>query len=267
MSQRFVRYQKSSEIGPQFGFLNGDLTGGTITPLGKAPWDGVEPAGGEFSARELSDKTLLAPVIPSKIICVGLNYHAHVKASYSADEAPERPLLFMKPSSSIIGPEARIVLPPVSERVDYEAELGVVIGKTACKVSVEEAANHIFGLTCVNDVTARDLQKLDGQWTRAKGFDTFCPVGPWIVTDINYDDILIEGILNDEVKQSGRTSQMIFLIPQLISYISSIMTLSPGDLISTGTPAGIAPMKSGDTIEVRVENVGTLRNHIVSTED
>ncbi len=205
---------------------------------------------------------LLAPVEPSKIVCIGLNYHAHVKASYSADEAPERPLIFLKPSSSLIGPEEKIIHPDQSERVDYEAELGLVIGRKAKNVSEAEADDYIFGFTCVNDVTARDLQKKDGQWSRAKGFDTFCPVGPWIVTGLDYKDILVEGILNDKVMQSGRTSQMIFPIPFLISYLSSIMTLYPGDLISTGTPAGIAPMKSGDKIEVKIENVGSLVNYM-----
>ena len=151
-----------------------------------------------------------------------------------------------------------------SERVDYEAELGLVVGKSACNVSVEKAPESIFGLTCVNDVTARDLQKKDGQWSRAKGFDTFCPVGPWVITGVDYLDLKVEGILNGEVKQSGRTSLMIFDIPFLVSYISSIMTLNPGDLISTGTPAGIAPMKPGDTIEVEVENVGRLVNRVVA---
>ena len=153
-----------------------------------------------------------------------------------------------------------------SERVDYEAGLGVVIGRTAKNVSRKEADQHIFGLTCVNDVTARDLQKKDGQWSRAKGFDTFCPVGPWIVTGVDYSDVLVEGILNGKVKQSGRTSLMIFDIPYVISYVSSIMTLCPGDLISTGTPAGIAPMKPGDKIEVRVENVGSLTNPVAAPE-
>lgn len=202
----------------------------------------------------------LPPVEPSKIVCIGLNYHAHVKASHSADKAPERPLIFLKPSSSIIGNEDQIVHPEQSERVDYEAELGVVIGRTAKNIKESEADDYIFGYTCVNDVTARDLQKKDGQWSRAKGFDTFCPVGPWIVTELDCRDILVEGILNGEVMQSGRTSQMIFQIPYLISYISSVMTLFPGDLISTGTPAGIAPMKSGDKIEVKIEGIGSLVN-------
>lgn len=204
----------------------------------------------------------MAPVEPSKIVCVGLNYHAHVTASFSADKPPEYPLLFLKPPSSVIGPGERIVLPKESERVDYEAELAVVIGKTASKIKIEDAEQHILGFTCVNDVTARDLQKKDGQWSRAKGFDTFCPVGPWIEERANFRDLLVEGILNETVMQAGRTSLMIFDIPFLITYISQIMTLLPGDLISTGTPSGISPMKSGDKIEVRIEEIGTLQNSV-----
>lgn len=228
-----------------------------IQVLGGAPWKGGEATGELLKMNEIA---LLAPVEPSKIVCIGLNYHAHVAASFSAEKPPEEPLMFLKPPSSVIGPGDKIVHPPQSERVDYEAELGVVIGKKAMKVPVEEAEQFIFGFTCVNDVTARDLQKKDGQWSRAKGFDTFCPVGPWIVSGLDHRDVLVEGILNGTVMQSGRTAQMIFNIPFLISYISQAMTLMPGDLISTGTPSGIAPMKPGDTIEVRIEGIGTLAN-------
>jgi len=235
----------------------GVLENEVVTPLDQAPWFHGKPSG---NGRPHDALTLLAPVQPSKIICIGLNYHAHVAASQSANEAPEYPLIFLKPPSSIIGPLEKIVHPPQSQRVDYEAELGVVIGRTARHITPAQAEQHIFGFTCVNDVTARDLQKKDGQWSRAKGFDTFCPVGPWIVEKLNYRDVLVEGIHNDETKQSGRTSLMIFDIPFLISYISSVMTLVPGDLISTGTPAGIAPMKPGDRIEVRVEGIGALKN-------
>jgi 2-keto-4-pentenoate hydratase/2-oxohepta-3-ene-1,7-dioic acid hydratase in catechol pathway len=235
----------------------GEMDEHKIVPLKQAPWNGIQPTDNAIPVEKVE---LLAPVRPSKIVCIGLNYHAHVKASYSADEAPENPLIFLKPPSSIIGPHGKIVHPEASERVDYEAELGVVIGTQACNVSREEAISHVFGYTCVNDVTARDLQKKDGQWSRAKGFDTFCPVGPWIVTDYDYRDVLVEGIHNGETRQSGRTSQMIFPVDYLISYISQVMTLEPGDLISTGTPSGIAPMKSGDTIVVRVEGIGSLEN-------
>ncbi len=251
--KKYIRYLTEKDQTPQYGVLQND----TVTELAKTPWEEVIETDIKFNLESVRQ---LSPVEPTKIICIGLNYHAHVKASYSADEAPENPLLFLKPTSSIVGDGDDIIHPKQSERVDYEAELGVVIGKTAKDVSEKDADQYIFGLTCVNDVTARDLQKKDGQWSRAKGFDTFCPTGPHIVQNIDYTDILIEGIVNGEVLQSGRTSQMIFKIPFLIAYISSIMTLYPGDLISTGTPAKIAPMKSGDEIEVRIENVGSLKN-------
>jgi len=202
-------------------------------------------------------------VEPSKIICVGLNYKEHVKESKTADEPPKEPLLFFKPPSSLIGPGVRIERPEVSERVDYEGELGVVIGRECRNVAKIEAEDYIFGLTCVNDVTARDLQQKDKQWARAKGFDTFCPVGPWVVSHLNYSDLLLESFLNGELRQSGRSSMMIFPIPELISYISMIMTLYPGDLISTGTPSGVGPMESGDRVEVRIEGIGSLVNDVL----
>ena len=253
MNKKYVRFTTVSQTTPSYGVMQDD----TVTQLDGAPWAGGRPMS---VTAQLSAVTLLAPVEPSKIICIGLNYHAHVQASFSANEAPERPLIFLKPPSAIVAPGEKIVHPPESERVDYEAELGVVIGRKGRHIPVNEAEGYIFGFTCVNDVTARDLQKKDGQWSRAKGYDTFCPIGPWIVPELNYRDVLVEGIHNGEIKQSGRTSQMIFNIPYLVSYISSVMTLLPGDLISTGTPSGIAPMKSGDAIEVRVEGIGTLKN-------
>ncbi|MDF1544584.1 MAG: fumarylacetoacetate hydrolase family protein [bacterium] len=256
MSIKYIRYRDKLDNSVGFARLGTD----DLTKLSGPPWAKTE----EQSTEPLTGDRfeLLAPVQPSKIICIGLNYHAHVKASYSADEAPERPLIFLKPPSSIIGPGDLIHHPKESERVDYEAELGVVIGQATKNCLLDEAMDAVFGYTCVNDVTARDLQKKDGQWSRAKGYDTFCPVGPWIITGIDYSDLLVEGVLNGEVKQSGSTAQMIFPIPFLISYLSGIMTLMPGDLISTGTPAGIAPMVSGDVIEVRVSQIGTLRNSI-----
>ncbi len=253
MSRKFVRFCKSTGGTIHYGVYEED----TVTRLEKAPWFGLAVTTEVF---EGDNVTLKAPVEPSKIICIGLNYHAHVAASQSADKAPEHPLIFLKPPSAVIGPNENIVYPPQSQRVDYEAELGVVIGKTVRNTTADKSMEYVFGFTCVNDVTARDLQKMDGQWSRAKGFDTFCPVGPWVVTGVDWKDLLVEGILNGEVKQSGRTSQMIFNIPYLVSYISSIMTLYPGDLISTGTPSGIAPMKAGDRIEVRIEQIGTLVN-------
>ena len=255
MAARYIRFKYADTDRCQYGELDGKL----VHALANAPWLGIERSGQTY---DLENVRLVAPVEPSKVVCIGLNYKAHVAASYSTERAPERPLIFLKPSSAIIGPEGKIIHPMVSQRVDYEAELGVVFGTTATKVSEAEADKHIFGFTCVNDVTARDLQKPDGQWSRAKGFDTFCPVGPHIVTELNYKDVLVEGILNDMVMQSGRTSLMIFNIPFLISYVSSVMTLNPGDLLVTGTPAGIAPMKPGDKIEIRIEGVGTLTNYV-----
>jgi 2-keto-4-pentenoate hydratase/2-oxohepta-3-ene-1,7-dioic acid hydratase in catechol pathway len=255
MSIRYIRYYDRTIDQPAYGMLEDDK----LTRLSQPPWHGVEPDGESQRVEQLQ---LLAPVEPSKIICIGLNYHAHVDASQSAEKAPDYPLIFFKPPSAVVGPSDDIVHPSQSERVDYEAELGVIIGHAARNVSSQDAERHIFGFTCVNDVTARDLQKKDGQWSRAKGFDTFCPVGPWIVPQLNHRDVLVEGVHNGEVKQSGRTSLMIFDVAYLISYISSIMTLYPGDLISTGTPSGIAPMKPGDTIEVKIEGIGSLENQM-----
>jgi 2-keto-4-pentenoate hydratase/2-oxohepta-3-ene-1,7-dioic acid hydratase in catechol pathway len=206
---------------------------------------------------------LLAPVEPSKIVCIGLNYKEHVKESQSADKAPDEPVLFMKPPSSLIGPGARITYPEMAGRVDYEAELGVIIGRECKNAAAIEAEDYIFGFTCVNDVTARDLQKKDGQWTRGKGFDTFCPVGPWIVDRLKYEDLLVESYLNGQLRQSSKTSLLIFPIPELRSFISKVMTLYPGDLISTGTPAGVGPMQPGDRIEVRIEGIGSLVNDVI----
>ncbi|MCK4301897.1 MAG: fumarylacetoacetate hydrolase family protein [candidate division Zixibacteria bacterium] len=255
MINRYVFFHDEESAAAGYGLLEDDA----VAELQSAPWYSTELTGRKFSRRQI---VLHAPVEPTKIVCIGLNYHAHVKASQSADEAPEYPLIFLKPSSAVIGPGEKIVHPRQSERVDYEAELGVIIGREVRNVSIEEASRYIFGLTCVNDVTARDLQRKDGQWSRAKGFDTFCPTGPCVVTGVDYSDLLVEGLLNGEVKQSGRTSLMIFDIPYLVSYVSSVMTLHTGDLISTGTPSGIGPMKPGDEVEVRIEHVGSLVNPV-----
>jgi len=200
----------------------------------------------------------LAPCSPSKIIAVGLNYRDHARELELP--VPETPVIFLKPPTSIIGPGDIIRYPGTSSQVDYEAELGIVIKDRVKDIRPEEARSHILGYTCANDVTARDLQKKDGQWTRAKSFDTFCPVGPWIETDLEPDDLLVESYLNGVRRQSSRTSQFIFRVDHLVSFISQIMTLSPGDLVITGTPAGIGPMEPGDEIEVRIEGIGSLTN-------
>src|SRR5688572_3279381 len=212
----------------------------------------------------LDDVTLLAPVVPSKIVCVGRNYREH--AAELGNKMPEEPLLFLKAPSSIIGDGEAIVLPAASERVEHEGELGVVIAKRTRQISDhEEPLSYVLGYTCVNDVTARDLQRKDVQFTRAKSFDTFCPVGPLIVTDVDPSDLQVTTRVNGEVRQQGRTSAMAFPVAYLVRYISRIMTLYPGDLISTGTPAGVSALRDGDSVEVEVEGVGTLRNQVRST--
>jgi len=204
---------------------------------------------------------LLAPVAPGKVVAVGLNYRDH--ALEMGEELPEEPKLFLKPSTSVIGPGAEIVLPPMSRRVDYEAELAVVIGRPARKVSLSEATGHILGYTCLNDVTARDLQKIDGQWTRAKSFDTFCPLGPAIETGIDPSDLHIELRVNGHVRQSSTTANLIFKPAELVSFISQVMTLLPGDVIATGTPPGIGSLAAGDMVEVEIERIGILTNRVV----
>lgn len=209
---------------------------------------------------KLGEVRLLAPCAPSKIVALGLNYRSH--ATEFKTVAPEEPLIFLKPSTAVIGPEDKIICPPSSQRVDYEGELGVVIKKPAHLVSPQEAMSYVLGYTCFNDVTARDLQQKDKQWTRAKGFDTFAAIGPWLETELAPDNLLLETYLNGELKQQARTSDLVFAVPELISYISHVMTLLPGDVIATGTPSGIGPMKPGDTVEVKIEGIGTLKNYV-----
>ncbi len=210
----------------------------------------------------LNEIEILAPCMPSKIIAVGLNYRSH--AEEVKMELPEEPILFLKPSTAVIGPEQNVLYPAMSKQVDYEGELGVVIGKECRSVSIEQAPVYILGYTCFNDVTARDLQKKDKQWTRAKGFDTFAPMGPFIETDFDPANALIETYLNGEKKQSGSTSDLIFPVFFLVSFISQVMTLLPGDVIATGTPSGIGPMQEGDVVEVRIAGLGTLRNRVTA---
>ncbi|MCK5282680.1 MAG: fumarylacetoacetate hydrolase family protein [Nanoarchaeota archaeon] len=199
---------------------------------------------------------------PTKIIAIGLNYKTHAKELNMP--IPKSPILFMKPVSSIIGPEEDIILPEMSKRVDYEAELAFIIKKKAKNIEEENALEYIEGFTCLNDVTARDLQNLDGQWTRAKSFDTFCPIGPKLVdTDkLDPNNLKIQLYLNGELKQDSSTKEFIFKIEEILSFISKIMTLNPGDIITTGTPSGIGPMHSGDTVEVRIEKIGELKNYV-----
>jgi 2-keto-4-pentenoate hydratase/2-oxohepta-3-ene-1,7-dioic acid hydratase in catechol pathway len=249
-----------TDDGPRQGVVVDGQVSAVIGDLQRG-WQTTERLG------SLDSVSLLPPVAPTKIIGVGLNYRAH--AAESSAEVPSEPLLFFKPPSAIIGPDARIVLPPQSDRVDYEAELAVVIGRSCRNVSVSEARSYVLGVTCGNDVTARDLQQQDNQWTRAKGFDTFCPLGPWVVTGLSedkIDDLEVVSRVNGEVRQAARTSELVFSIPELIAYASSVMTLEPGDAILTGTPEGVGPLSPGDVVEVEVESIGILRNHVASDE-
>src|SRR5215217_9730322 len=219
----------------------------------------------EAGGLALDEVKLLAPVAPSKIVCVGRNYREH--AAELGNKMPDEPLLFLKAPSAVIGPGEQIELPGASQQVEHEGELGVVIGRLARKLSQDEdPLSYVFGYTCVNDVTARDLQRKDVQFTRGKSFDTFCPVGPWIETDIDAGNVAVETRLNGEVKQKGNTADMAFPVSFLIRYISEIMTLYPGDLIATGTPAGVSRLKPGDTVEVEVAGIGVLRNEVLAAD-
>jgi len=220
-----------------------------------------------FSAWETDDvipmtgARLMPPAMPTKIVCVGINYKQHAREM--GHELPTEPLIFLKPPTSMNAPGGEIHLPPGAGRVDFEGELAVVIGKRTHRVSAAEATSHILGYTCANDVTARDLQKRDGQWTRAKGFDGFCPLGPWVETDLDPSDLQLETFVNGELRQSARTSDMIFDVPTLVSAISQTMTLLPGDTVLTGTPSGVGELRAGDTVEVRIQGIGSLSNRVV----
>jgi 2-keto-4-pentenoate hydratase/2-oxohepta-3-ene-1,7-dioic acid hydratase in catechol pathway len=207
----------------------------------------------------LGDVALLAPVIPrSKVVCVGRNYRAH--AEELGNEVPAEPMLFFKPNTSVIGPGDTIVRPPQSQSTSFEGELAVVIGSIAKNVAAERASEVIFGYTIANDITARDLQKTDGQWARAKGFDTFCPLGPWIETELDPADLRVTTELDDKLVQDGTTADMVFSVGEIVEFVSAIMTLLPGDVLLTGTPAGVGPMVAGQTVSVTVEGIGTLTN-------
>jgi 2-keto-4-pentenoate hydratase/2-oxohepta-3-ene-1,7-dioic acid hydratase in catechol pathway len=209
----------------------------------------------------LAQVKLLAPCEPTKIIAIGVNYKVHARFGHTI---PDQPLIFLKPPSAVIGHGDAIVFPEMAGTVDFEGELGVVIGKAACHVSPAEAPGYVLGYTCANDVTARDIQDSEGHFGRAKGFDTFAPVGPWIETELDPSDLLLETFLNGDRKQSASTSDMAFSVPEIVAFVSRVMTLRPGDLIITGTPDGMGPMSVGDTVEVRIEGIGVLRNTLAA---
>ena len=217
--------------------------------------------GQEISGEALE---LLAPVQPSKVVCIGLNYKDHAAEQHKA--LPEEPLIFIKPSTAVIGPGQPIQAPQWAGRVDHEAELGLVIGRTAFNVPAQQAHRHILGLIAVNDVTARELQNKDVQYTRSKGFDTFAPIGPCIAVGLDGKDLQVRAYVNGHLRQDSRTRELIFTIPELVEFVSSVMTLLPGDIISTGTPSGIGPIVPGDQVTVHVEGVGALTNPVVARE-
>lgn len=265
---RIARYVAGGE--PTYGVVELAEDGGpnpdTVAAVSGDPLAGPVRYTGE--RLQLSDVRLLAPVIPrSKIVAVGRNYAAH--AAELGNDVPASPLVFMKPNTSVIGPGEPIVYPPETSDLHYEGELAVVIGRICRRVPPDRAAEVIFGYTVANDVTARDLQNADGQWTRAKGFDSFCPLGPWIATHLTLDEVghldLITA-LNDDVRQSASTRLMVHSIPELIAHISAFTTLLPGDVLLTGTPAGVGPMQPGDTVSVTISGIGTLSNPVVAQE-
>ena len=257
---KFCRFIANESAEPRFGIAEGDA----VAEVGSAPW-AAERWGKTGKTFELKHVKLLAPVAPSKIICVGRNYAAH--AAELGNEVPKEPLIFLKPPSSLVGPGEPIVLPKCSSKVEHEGELGLVIGRRAAHLSDgDDALSYLCGYTCVNDVTARDLQKADVQFTRAKGFDTFCPAGPHIETDLNPADLVVECRVNGGLRQSGKTSLMIFPVDFVVRWISRIMTLERGDLIATGTPAGVGPLLAGDTAEVSIAGIGVLSNPVHPTQ-
>ena len=268
-SVRFARFVHAG--GVSFGVVEGEAGAGraglTIAEIESIPFENVSFTGQRWA---LADVRLLAPIFSSKVIGVGRNYVEH--AGELGNEVPKEPLIFIKPSTSVIGPNDAIRLPPQSNRVEHEAELAVVIGATgARRVDRAGAERAVFGYTCGNDVTARDLQRSDPQWTRAKGFDSFCPLGPWIETNVDISDLEVRCEVGSdpdrmEVRQIGRTKDMVFDVPTLVSYVSHVMTLLPGDVILTGTPAGVSEIVPGDMVSVSVQGIGELRNPVVSLE-
>ena len=254
--QHIARYRVDGSV------VHGRREAGGFARLSAPPWEGGHDTGAFDGADRV---TLLAPVSPTKIVCVGLNYRAHVAESATVlpeTKRADEPLLFLKPASAVIASGQAIVYPPGVTRMDPEAELGVVIGRRARRVGEGEAMSHVAGFTCFNDVSARNYQRQDGQWTRAKGFDTFAPVGPWVTTGLAPERLEVICRVNGVRRQHGAIADLLFPVPVLIRYISSIMTLEPGDLIATGTPEGVGPLAPGDLVEVVIEGIGRLANRV-----
>ena len=269
---RIARFARSGDIA--YGIVHGP-PGGTVedpaalslAPLKGHPLFDPTPTGEVLALREVR---LLAPVQPINVVCIGKNYADHIRemggdagTSDNAD-TPGNPLVFLKPATSVVGPGDAVRLPEGAGQVDHEAELAVVVGRPARDLTPATALAHVWGYTAANDVTARDQQKSDGQWARAKGHDTFCPLGPWIETDVDPSDLRVQGSVDGELRQDGRTSALIHDVPTLLSFVTSFMTLLPGDVVLTGTPAGVGPLHPGETVSVRVEGIGTLTNPVLA---
>jgi 2-keto-4-pentenoate hydratase/2-oxohepta-3-ene-1,7-dioic acid hydratase in catechol pathway len=250
---RIVRYSHEGEVG--FGILEDEY----VAAIGPHPFGPFQYTGERFPTGEVR---LLAPVLPSKVVAVGRNYADHAREL--GNEVPPEPIIFLKPSTAVIGPGDRIVRPPGVGRVDHEGELAVVVGRLARRLRGADAIQAVLGFTCANDVTARDLQAADGQWTRAKGFDTFCPLGPWIETDLDSSDLAIRTLVNGQPRQQSRTSLLERDVATLLQFASSVMTLLPGDVLLTGTPAGVGPLEAGDRVEVEIEGIGVLANEVAA---
>ncbi len=252
-----MRIARVSVPGVEFP-VYGVITGDKIELITGLPWPEISDP---VAALNLADVKILAPVIPSKVVCVGKNYADHAKEM--GGDVPVEPVIFIKPNTTVIGEGDFIVLPSQSKNVHHEAELAIVIGALAKNVAVDRADEVIFGYTCANDVTARDLQNSDVQWTRAKSFDTFCPLGPWIETDLDPEDLAISCVVNDETRQNGNTSDLVRSAREMVSWISHMMTLLPGDVILTGTPAGVSQIVNGDSVAVTIQDIGTLTNPVI----
>jgi 2-keto-4-pentenoate hydratase/2-oxohepta-3-ene-1,7-dioic acid hydratase in catechol pathway len=249
---RIVRYSREGQVG--FGILEGE----TIAAVSPHPFAAFEYTGERFPTGEVR---LLAPVLPTKVVAVGRNYAEHAREM--GGEVPDDPVIFLKPSTAVIGPGDPIVHPGWVGRVDYEGELAVIVGKLARRLDEADAIQAVLGFSCANDVTARDLQRADGQWARAKGFDSFCPLGPWIETDLDSSDLALRTLVNGEPRQQARTSQLERGVASLMAFVSRVMTLLPGDVLLTGTPAGVGPLEVGDRVEVEIDGIGVLANQVV----
>jgi 2-keto-4-pentenoate hydratase/2-oxohepta-3-ene-1,7-dioic acid hydratase in catechol pathway len=259
---RIARFTISDQIA--YGVVDGDaedVASLTVNAIDGHPFAPFERTSARFALR---DVRLLPPVLPNKLIGIGKNYADHAREM--GGEAPSTPVMFLKPSTTVIGPGESVVLPPQSQQVEFEGEIAVVIGRLAKDVPPDRVADVVLGYSCANDVTARDLQASDGQWTRAKGFDTFCPLGPWIATDVDTDALAVQTEVNGEVRQSSPASAMVHSVTDLVVFASSVMTLIPGDVILTGTPAGVGPLADGDRVSVTVTGVGRLDNTVRAPE-